>query len=556
MNSISGKICRGRGGFIPIKDQFNVLVIGSQDILVRFATHYFSVQISPRKGLTFFKFPPNPISFHMKTIVPQESMNVFLASSYLLKPLVEPKELSRIDGIIVLINPESSTPFSEILPYMEKVVLGLQSFVPTNLFVYFIQNSSQNDDIFFQMVEIKNTLKRIFENPINLGHLHEGVNVKYFEKMLGKFRSDMIKIQPRGKLPKSKVQGFLTEAKKNFLQIERKDYSMEDKLALLMDLEQRIQKPLTKRFLIQRYGLARDFAIDLLNNWEIEYVPEESGKEQALKDALAMHSKSLLSHLDPNFANFASLGYTPYQIQQYVTLLKQNDSLEPRLSAFHIPHNAFADYLNIKELILLNKEQPIWHRQPAGSDEEKIVLFSALIQAIELLRNDFFQKFEDIELFPRNNLDILDFGPLKAVIGQSRCFLKIIARLKSSPSQKLIQRIRNFLGIIDAVFDPIGDPSPQNYMQYYDKVQHLFSETFNPFPIFVRVHERYRLQNYQRPEEFTCLEQQIIERIKEKSDRTLIEIVQNIFNEGYFAESDVITTIIELIRQKTLKIEL
>ncbi len=529
--------------------------MGSQNVLDNFAAHYFSMQTSPRKGLTFFKFPPDPIVFHKKTVVPQDNFNLFLASTYLLKPLVEPKELGRIDGIMILVDPDSNTPFSEILPYLEKALMALQSFVPTHLYAYFSRGTSQTDELFFKMLEVKNTLKSIFENAVNLMHLHEGVNTKYFAGMLGKFRDSMLKTQSKGKLPKLKVQNLLNEIKKRIAQIERKTYSIEDKLALLMDLEQKIRKPLTKRFLIQRYGLKRDFAIDLLNNWEIECLPPESIRSHALEDALTMHQKSLNSHLDPNFVNFASLGYTPTQIQQNLPLLKENKIVEARLCAFHIPHNAFADYLNVKELILLHKETPIWHRQPAGSDEEKIVLFSALIQAIELLRNDFFQKFEDIEPSPRLDVEILEFGPLKAVIGESKGHLKIITRLKLSPSRQLVQRIRKFLGSIDAVFESSGEPTHQNFAQLNDKVQRLFSETFNPFPIFVRVHERYYLHNYQLPERFTALEQQIIENIKDKSDRTLIEIVQGIFNEAVLGESDVITTIIELIRQRVLKTE-
>lgn len=513
------------------------------------------MQASPRKGLTFFKFPPDPIIFHRKTVVPQDNFNLFLASTYLLKPLVEPKELGRIDGIMLLIDPGSSGPFSDILPYLEKAILVLQSFVPIHLYAYFSRGSLQTDEIFFKMLEIKNIFKRIFENSADLMHLHEGLNQKYFAGMLGKFRRAMIKTQSKGKLPKLKIQGLLTEIKKRTLQIEGKSHTLEDKLALLMDLELKIQKPLTKRFLIQRYGLKRDFAIDLLNNWEIECLPPESTRSKVLQDALAMHQKALNSHLDLNFVNFSSLGYTPTQIQQHMPLLKENQFVEPRLCAFHVPHNAYADYLNVKELILLHKETPIWHRQPVGSDEEKIVLFSALIQAIELLRNDFFQKFEDIEPSVRSDVEILDFGPLKSIIGESKGHLKIITRLKVPPSPQLLQRIRKFLGSIDAVFESSGEPTHQNYTEFHDKVQKLFSETFNPFPIFVRVHERYRLQNYQRPEKFTSFELQIIENIKDKSDRNLIEIVQSIFNNAVFGESDVITAIIELIRQGVLKAE-
>ncbi len=540
---------------MPFKDQFNVLVMGSQNVLDEFAAHYFSMQTSPRKGLTFFKFPPDPIIYHKRTVVPQDNFNLFLASSYLLKPLVEPKELGRLDGIMVLVNPDSPAAFSEIFPYLEKAILALQSFVPIHLYAYFSRGTLQTDEIFFKMLDIKNIFKRIFEDSADLMHLHEGVNQKDFAGILGKFRKAMIKTQSKGKLPKLKIQGLLNEVKKRILQIERKTYSMEDKLALLMDLELRIRKPLTKRFLIRRYGLKRDFAIDLLNNWELECMPAESARSQALHDALTMHQKSLNSHLDLNYVSFASLGYTPTQIQQQIPLLKEDRIIEPRLCAYHIPHNAYADYVNVKELILLHKETPIWHRQPAGSDEEKIVLFSALIQAIELLRNDFFQKFEDIEPAPRADVEILEFGPLKAVIGESKGHLKIITRLKLTPSQALIQRIRKFLGSIDIVFESSGEPTHQNFAQLNDKVQKLFSETFTPFPIFVRVHERYHLQNYQHPEKFTSLELQIIENIKNNTDQNLIEIVQAIFNNAILGESDVITTIIELIRQGILKSE-
>ncbi len=521
--------------------------MGSQEILDNFAAHYFSMQTSPRKGLTFFKFPPDPIVFHKKTVLPQDNFNLYLASSYLLKPLVEPKELGRADGIMLLVNPESTTPFSEILPYLEKAILALQSFVPTHLYAYFSQTTSQTDEIFFQMLEIKNILKRIFENSVDFLHLHEEVNKKHYARMLGMFRNGMIKTQSKGKLPKLKVQSLLNEIKKRIQQIEQKTYSIEDKIALLMELEQKIRKPLTKRFLIQRYGVTRDFAIDLLNNWEIESLPEESSRSQVFQDALTMYQKSLNSHLDSNFINFASLGYTPSQIQQYVPLLKQNRTLEPRLCAFHVPHNAYADYLNIKELIILYKEQPFWNRRPAGSDEDKIVLFSALIQAIELLRNDFFQKFEDIEPVPRADIEVLEFGPLKAVIGESKGHLKIITRLKTSPSTALLQRIQKFLGSIDAVFSASSE--------LHEKLQRLFSETFNPFPIFIHVHERYYLQDCQPPERFTALEQEIIKNIKSIQDQTLIELVQTLFNKEIFGESDIITTIIELIRQRILKIE-
>ncbi len=532
---------------MPFKDQFNVLVMGTQNILDYFATDYFSVQTSPRKGLTFSKFPPEPINYHKKTVVPQDNFNLFLASSYLLKPLVEPKELGRMDGIMILMDPGSSGPFSEIFPYLEKAIMALQSFVPTHLYAYFSRGSLQTDEIFFKMVEISNVFKRIFENSVDLMHLHEGVNQKSFAGILGKLRKAMIKTQSKGKLPKLKIQGLLNEVKKRILQIERKTYSMEDKLALLMDLEQKIHKPLTKRFLIQRYGLKRDFVIDLLNNWEIECLPAESTRSQVLNDALAMHQKSVNAHLDPNYVNFASLGYTPTQIQQYIPLLKQNNTLEPKLCAFHLPHKAYADYLNLKEFILLYKDEPRWNRRPTGSDEDKIVLFSALIQAIELLRNDFFQRFEDIEPSPRADLEILDFGPLKSVIGQSKGLLKIIARLKSPPSPQLLQRIRKFLGAIDKI-------SPSSN-QFNERLQRLFSETFNPFPIYVQVYDRYHLEKFQLPERFTNLEQQIIENIKNKTGLTLLQLAQGINNAVQFGESDIITTIIELIRQGIIKIE-
>ncbi len=532
---------------MPFKDQFNVLVMGSQNVLDNFAAHYFAMQTSPRKGLTFFKFPPDSITYHKRTVVPQDNFHLFLASSYLLKPLVEPKELGRIDGIMVLVDSDSTTPFTEIFPYLEKATMALQSFVPTHFYAYFSRGTLQTDEIFFKMLEMKNTIKSIFENFADLMHLHEGVNQKPFAGMLSAFRKAMIKTQSKGKLPKLKIQGFLNEIKKRIQQIEKKEYSIEDKLALLMDLELKVHKPLTKRFLMQRYGLKRDFAIDLLNNWEIEYLPSESSGSQALQEALAMHQKSLNSHLEPNFVNFASLGYTPKLIQQYIYLLKQNNALEPKLCAFHIPHKAYADYLNLKELIILHNEQPLWNRRPAGSDEDKIVLFSALIQAIELLRNDFFQRFEDIEQSPRVDLEILEFGPLKSVIGQSKGLLKIITRLKSSPSSQLLQRIRKFVGAIDAIFPSSGE--------FNDKIQRLFSETFNPFPIFVPVYDRCHLQNFEHPERFTMLEQQIIESIKNKTGLTLIQLAQGVNAEVMFGESDIITTIIELIRQGIIKIE-
>ena len=505
--------------------------------------------------MTFVNFPPKPLVFRKKIVIPEDNFNIFLASPYLLKPLVEPKELGRMDGIIILINPESTNPYAEILPYLEKTVLALQTLVPTHLYAYFSRNSTQTDEIFFKMIEFRNILRSLFDVSVDIMHLHEGINSKFFAGILSKFRRAMIKTPSKIKIPRLKIQNLLSELKRRMQQIERKTYALEDKLALLMELEKKIGKPLTKRFLIQRYGLQRHFTISLLNSWEMEYPLAKSSKSSTLDEALAMYQKVLNSRLDPNFVNFAGLGYRPTQIQQYVPLLKQNKTLEPRLCAFHIPHKAYSDYLNLKEFILLQQEHPIWNHRPAGSDEDKIVLFSALIQAIELLRNDFFQRFEDIEPVPREDMEILEFGPLKAVIGESKGHLKLIIRLRKSPSNQLKQRIRKFLGTIDAVIANSNVMTQKNYGQLCDNIQRLFSEIFNPYPIYVRVHERYQLCNYYSPDKLTALEKHIIEKIKPVSDQSLFEMMRKIIADEMVGESDIITTIIELIRQRILKIE-
>jgi len=207
----------------------------------------------------------------------------------------------------------------------------------------------------------------------------------------------------------------------------------------------------------------------------------------------------------------------------------------------------------LKEFILLYKEQPVWNHKPADSDEEKIVLFSALVQAIELLRNDFLQKFEDIATTSQGKIEVLDFGPLKAIIAQSDQEIKVIERVKISPPPNLLRRTEKFLADIDAMLQLPADASFYDFLSRHEQIQQVYSEAFNPIPLSINVHKRYHVALDYDANLFTKLENKIIEKFQNENGRTLLEEIQVLFEENETADSDIITTIIELTRQNVLQ---
>ncbi|HMF33632.1 MAG TPA: hypothetical protein VKK79_19570, partial [Candidatus Lokiarchaeia archaeon] len=159
-------------------------------------------------------------------VLSQGCFNLYIATPYLLKPLVEPKELKRIDGIIAILNPDSPTPFSDVFPFIEKIYLALQSFVPMYFFAYFGTEPAERDDIFFKMLEIKDFFDDKYKTQVRVAQLHLNNPDSFFEGRLKHFREDMEKMPFSDKMPKLKIQNLLNGLKAQFEEIDQHAYDL------------------------------------------------------------------------------------------------------------------------------------------------------------------------------------------------------------------------------------------------------------------------------------------------------------------------------------------
>ncbi|MHA1734724.1 MAG: hypothetical protein ACTSU5_22535 [Promethearchaeota archaeon] len=513
-----------------------------------------------RKGqrtLSYFRFPNANTPENLVPPGTRAVFRVFVSGRNILNALRPPREFKQLDGLVFFIDSSSQKSLFSFIPYLKKVLEAKRRFIPITIFE--VPAAEGDPDLQFEHFLKVKFLLDVIGGRVNLvGRFVVGKNEGIFGRKLRVFveLSKLDSTAEKRQLPLLTIEELVRELERSILEILSEPLATADLIDLLVNLENQLKRPITRGVLCRWYGQENEFAKQVLDEWEAlgdpsrrEQILESVAESPVLHDEAAKYLKRCRNlGLEPNFASLKLLGLRFDEITKVVANIDDRGEIGHPPS-FHVQNKSFVDFTNIEEFVVVKGGQTLFIRQTKGTTLERTTLFAGMIQAIEVLREEFLKKVK--ESYERETIELLDFGPLKALIATDNAAeLKVIVRLREKPRRKTYKRLELFLKKTVELLEDDKDPNIY-YHDTSDRISSIFDEYFNPLPLKVNFFEEFVAAPRRDPEHFTRREQVLLEAIEADQPVSLKEVLDKagVLN---FARGDLVSTLLELIKEGAL----
>jgi hypothetical protein len=338
------------------------------------------------------------------------------------------------------------------------------------------------------------------------------------------------------------------------LQIQDETIDFAFLLPELLALERKLQYPISRRYLEMNYGCMPQAAREIMDKWEAlapDFTPEDM-KNLDLK-AQEIYNMCLNSDQQPNYPNLIGMGFDSNEVKKLLRYLFEK-RLIPNISQ-HIVSQEYIEYHNIHEVIVLYEGRTLFVKSTT-TDIDHTQLFSGMIQAIELVRNEYLTLSEGNHKTITEGVEGLEFGDLRAYIGNGVKGVKLILRLNDRPLRENIfrNRVQSFLKMYENEI-PLNNSIDLSMQKTIRELsERIFYQNFNPFPISFNVFKKISLVKVEDFSMKTIIEQAILKILQQQGALLLEDLVEKVSESfhGVFARSDLFTPIFDLIEEKII----
>jgi len=327
-------------------------------------------------------------------------------------------------------------------------------------------------------------------------------------------------------------------------------------LTELATYELHIKRPITRRYLVEFFGTLPEVAKQILDDWETrvslqEILPEKMQKIE--KKAMEVGNACEIANENPNFITLISMGFDPIDIKYVLQYMFENKRI-PSIS-MHIESEDYAEYQNIRDVIVLHEGRTLYVKT-TGENSDNTQLFSGMIQAIEMIRDEYLSKVEGPQKNEVKSVEGLEFGDLNAYIGRGKKDVKLILRLNTRPKKDVTfqKRVKGFLTNFESQvpLETLTELADQRKIR--ESADHIFNQNFNPCPLSYDVYKPLTLAPEINDKGKTNIEQKIIEVLRTSGSLLLEQLIEKtaLSFQGIVSQSDLIIPIFDLIEDKII----
>lgn len=484
--------------------------------------------------------------------------------SALLHTVIQPKrEFEQAQMMIGLFDWATLKTFEEMVQYIKKIVSSRRSFLPLIIIGYRkVQTVDPMAYIkFLKLFRVQELIAKIIQVPVIYFEITESKTESLVFLKIRKFLDEFVNQKGENVSLKRYSTIAIEEIFKtidSFLAIlNDQNFDIEEAVRDLVEYERKLQHPITRRFLQTFFGSEEHVAKTILDFWDerpsLEKLPSDAMKELENETDEMFHACEAQECM-PNFVNLVQMGYN-FEVVKYALRLLL-DSQKITAISHHKESQEYDEYRNIREVIILQGGRPLWSKTTLK--EEQTQLFSGMIQAIEMIKDRYITDLEGIAPSHANRIEFLEFGDLKAFIGEGQKEVKIIIRLNYRPKndELIIRRIRNFLKAYEnTVFlQPTTDFNQLKKIKLDS--ERIFYQFFNPFPVSFDVFKLLQINpDFKDASNKTLIEQQIIAFLQKNPKLLLEDLIENMTKttKNTISRSDLVPYVFDLIEEKIIQ---
>ncbi|GAB4313050.1 MAG: hypothetical protein Kow0069_14020 [Promethearchaeota archaeon] len=485
-----------------------------------------------------------------------ETFQVFACGEATFRLLKTPSTFKKFDAVVYFTRAQDPKDLLNFVGRLRGVWEARRQFVP--VVVLAVHEGVAPAVTFYHLIKLKEELEKATGIPAYIGEIRgdEGETVlarklkvlsKELQKGMGNSRNvPLLVVEKAAQRVASKLEEAFS-----------KNPDEGDLLTSMLRLEASVGRPLTRPRLVRWWGHSNEYARDVLDAWErlLDQDARFFTQRKARSDPrVAERAEKLLAGVDlgsweSSFTNLSGLGLSHSEVELLVAhLLDAGVIAKP---TFHNPTPDYLDYTNLVEFVVVLDGVTAFTRRIGSSSVEKAALFSGMVQAIEMVRDRFLS--ETRESFQPGRVELLQFGPLKALIGRAdRLKLKVIVRLLRTPTKSTCERMERFLDVLEGLAGGLSLSDPASLEKFLNE---KFDQVFNPFPLKVNWFDRVLvnpgigLESDLRS--FTRLEQRILRHVHSLQPVSVRRLVRQSKRLG-LAETDLVATLLDLVVEGTL----
>lgn len=490
-----------------------------------------------------------------------------------------PREFKMFDALVFFVHEGAREHLHFFLPYLKQVLKAKRALLPVAFLLVresqegpapepFPETSTGESNgegglSFLHLLLLKEGLDEQTQlpgqNQAIIGELRLGENDALLAHKL-RILAEEIRHYHHAQQPRDlallKVEQIVDNLRACTKEIETTPPSLEALVDALIHLETKIPRPLNRPLLVNWFGFPNTRAVRVLNCWErvdlrapdeiLAEVPDPAALDERVA---ALVEECRLKQVPPNYANLRRLGCSFDELEQVSARLRQQATISRY--DFHKTSRDFQNFLNMEEFVVIWNGRTVFSRETKASSTERTTIFSGMIQAIEQLREEWIKKIDTYQ--PRDTkIELLDFGPLKALIGSDAAnHLKIISRFREKPAQETQERLRLFMWELRA--DPAWKDPQLDEFQLGRIVGTLFHRVFNVLPLKLNLFDVFSV-DHAAPAvpgpHLTRRERQILAIIRKIQPASLREIIAS--RGPRFSKSDFVETLIGLLNSGLL----
>ena len=573
-----------------------ILLFGDMQITERISLYFAKTKSNPNKGMIYFEFPNRAFKIESIKALFKKKYKFYMLQEPILRPMsIQPKtQFRQADLLIWAFNWGDPYSISKGLMYLMNIVKTRKTFLPLYI-IGFRDKPVVSEPIDLSCDEVDgcevdpDSIRFLEFFSLTKKFSYEtGMPVKYIEVennspqeiiaiRLHSMMDSMLNINDDLYQNREYSSISLDKIFKEMLDLvstiessqsdDASDKNLFDRffqlLPFLAVLEIQNKEPITRQFLIRKFGVSTKVAVNILNLWDgrpdITHLDSEIQLqlEESTKEIWAL-SKKNVSNI--NFVQLICQDY-PGSLIQYILQYFLQEKKMGEVS-HHIKTENYEDYINIKDLIISSEGQTLFVKTDRPSIDYTLI-FSNMMEALESIRNEYLIRLADNKNTLENHDKIIEndailieqvqFGDLHVFIGKiQNGFFKFLLRLQKRPQNEAIftSRLENFIREYAKIIDIKNNKGLVDIRAIEHKSEALFQRFFNIFPKSVDIFQKITINSDidYKPSEFTLIENKIIE-ILDSNDYSIDELINHIFThyENRVSKSDIIPFILDLL---------
>ena len=540
----------------------NILIFGSPAHLQESLASFLG---NTRKSqrMVYFEFPNKKFSHPTISKNFPEKLKLFLLPQSLLKSVLAPKrEFNAANFLIWLFDWDDPASLETGFKYLELIVQTRKSFLP--IFLIGIRSSAENRSNqcpqFLKYYRFHKELEGLTQMPVKYLEIESNITEPQFISHLSIFIKEQMstfgKHYQITKYSSIALEKITKEMQSIIGTVKNATPEFGDLILDLCVSEIELNRPITRQFLINNFGCEPSISKSILDKWDQR--PNIQGLAEGDLETLKTDSEKIFNIFEEsgnalNFTELVKMGYNPTNVQKVLRHLFNSGKIAS--ISHHIESEEFIEFQNVKEFLVLHDGRTLYVKT-VSKDTDQTLMFANMIQAIEMIRNDYILKAENITIPSLNKIEFLEFGDLKAFIGNGNTGLKLVIRLNDRPrhEQNLRIRIKKFIATYEDSVNLQPTAKVQDQREIRKQSERIFYQYFNPFPMDVDVFQVLKAtqQHLQPLTLLTDIEQTIMKILKQNGPLMLEDLI-SAFSEkmgNIISRSDALQYILDLMNEK------